>query len=155
LIFVLLGTHEQPFERALDLAIPLGQHDPLLIQHGHTPSRPSANGVEWARFMDYTNVVEQMSAASAVVCHAGVGTIITALRLHKTPVVIPRLREANEHIDDHQLQITREFAARGYIVACLDGDLPTAIDAARSTVREPLVGGSRLRRAVVAAAAAA
>ncbi len=63
-----------------------------------------------------------MREASAVVCHAGVGTILSALGTGKQPIVLPRLRQYGEHVDDHQLQITRAFANRAIVIACFDGD---------------------------------
>lgn len=43
--------------------------------------------------------------ADVVVTHAGVGTILNLLEWGVHPVVVPRRRIRNEHVDDHQLQI--------------------------------------------------
>jgi UDP-N-acetylglucosamine transferase subunit ALG13 len=153
LIFLTLGTHEQAFERALDLMVPLAETEEVVIQHGHTPPRPDSPGVEWIQFMSYDEIVEHMERASGIVCHAGVGTIITALRLARTPVVLPRLRHLDEHVDDHQLQITSELGRHGHVVACLDDDLPAALTEARSRRRVDLPGGRPLREAVRQASA--
>jgi UDP-N-acetylglucosamine transferase subunit ALG13 len=67
-----------------------------------------------------------MRRADAIVCHAGVGTIMTALSVGKHPVVLPRLAMYGEHVDDHQLQITRAFGERGVVVPCLMPDEITA-----------------------------
>ena len=153
MIFVTLGTHEQPFERALDLVTPLAKRHDVIVQHGHTPRRPSGPSVLWLGFAEYDEVVNLMDAACGVVCHAGTGTIMTALWLGKTPVVVPRLHRYGEHVDDHQLQIARAFADRGLVVVCEDGDaLEPALRAARRpAARRPQQNG--LRRAVALAAA--
>lgn len=91
--------------------------------------------------------------ASAVVCHAGVGTIMTTLHEGVMPVVVPRLRRYNEHVDDHQLQIAREFAAQRLVVLHREGrPLASAIDEAGGSPLPGLSNGVRLRKAVARAA---
>jgi UDP-N-acetylglucosamine transferase subunit ALG13 len=153
LILLTLGTHEQPFERAVDMVAPLGAADTVVVQHGHTPPRPGTPGVEWLRFVERERMRELVREASAVVCHAGVGCIITSISLGKTPVVIPRLARHGEHVDDHQLQITTEMEAAGMAVACLAaGDLTAALATARSS-RPMLPGLGDLKLAVAEATA--
>jgi UDP-N-acetylglucosamine transferase subunit ALG13 len=131
LIFVTLGTHEQPFERLLDLVCMLPTDESMIVQHGHTPARTNARG-EWIRFASQDACADYARRSSVVVCHAGVGSIITALEARKLPVAVPRLRSLGEHVDDHQLEIASAFHERGLVVACLRGDsLSSAIDAAR------------------------
>lgn len=125
MIFVALGTHEQPFERALWAVAPLAGSHELVIQHGHTPPRADLSA-RWLDFGSYDEILGLMRQASAVVCHAGVGTILSALETGKQPVVLPRLRQHREHVDDHQLQITKAFADRGIVIACFEGDDITA-----------------------------
>jgi UDP-N-acetylglucosamine transferase subunit ALG13 len=161
LIFVALGTHEQPFERALDIVGPLADEHELVIQHGHTPPRAGLRA-EWIDFRAYDEIVELMRGSDAVVCHAGVGTIMTALSIGKHPVVLPRLAAHGEHVDDHQLQITTTFADRGVVVACLTpseiadaleraGALPppsaTRVGDLFEAVREATAGDGEPRRA--------
>jgi UDP-N-acetylglucosamine--N-acetylmuramyl-(pentapeptide) pyrophosphoryl-undecaprenol N-acetylglucosamine transferase len=140
LIVATLGTHEQRFDRMLELVLPLAADEQLVVQHGHTPARPGWDGVRWIDFAPRDEVVEYMRAASAVICHAGVGSIMTALLARKLPVVVPRLRSLDEHVDDHQLQIARELHSRRLAIACMRGDsIALALAAARgaSPRREP------------------
>jgi exopolysaccharide biosynthesis glucuronosyltransferase PssE len=151
-IFVTLGTHEQPFERALDGLAELHLQDELVIQHGHTPRRDEPPAT-WIDFGSYDELLGLLRNARAVVCHAGVGTILSSLGVGKCPVVIPRLKRFGEHVDDHQLQITRAFAARGIVIPCLDPQRDLAACIARagtSTARRPAPAGD-LRDAVAAA----
>jgi UDP-N-acetylglucosamine transferase subunit ALG13 len=122
LILLVLGTEELPFERALDRALPLAALEDMVIQHGATPPREDAAGIDWIRFTTYDRIVELCREASAVVCHAGVGTIMTALGAGKIPLVIPRLAHLGEAVDDHQLQISGELGRRGLVVPLADGD---------------------------------
>jgi UDP-N-acetylglucosamine transferase subunit ALG13 len=154
-ILLTLGTHEQPFDRALDLVAPLGARERVLVQHGHTAPRPGTPGVEWVEFTERERMRELVAEASTVVCHAGTGCIVTAISLGRTPVVIPRLARHGEHVDDHQLQITTEMQAAGMVVACLEGDdLEAAIAEARGR-RAALPGRGDLKLAVAEATAPA
>ena len=153
MIFVALGTHEQPFERALGTIRPLAASHELVIQHGHTPPRADLKA-RWLDFGSYDEILGLMREASAVACHAGVGTILSALGTGKQPIVLPRLKRYGEHVDDHQLQITKAFADRGIVIACFDGDDITAcIRQARTTVAGGPARKGDLKSAVAAAAA--
>jgi UDP-N-acetylglucosamine transferase subunit ALG13 len=154
-IFVALGTHEQPFERALDAVAALsGSHDQV-IQHGHTPPRAGLRA-RWIEFGPYDEILTLMHEATAVVCHAGVGTILSALGAGKCPVVLPRLARFGEHVDDHQLQITEAFAARGIVVACTGADdIEACIERAQAAATAGVAPKGDLVQAVALAAAGA
>jgi UDP-N-acetylglucosamine--N-acetylmuramyl-(pentapeptide) pyrophosphoryl-undecaprenol N-acetylglucosamine transferase len=163
LILLSLGTHQQPFSRALDLVEPLaigGEY--LVIQHGSTPPRLAMPNTTWVEFMPFDDVVETMDKADSVVCHAGVGTIMTALQAGHTPVVIPRQASRDEHVDDHQLDIATRFAERR-LIRCLTSETDLAQLLAprgenpdqrigmgstglRSAVSEAVAAGPRRRR---------
>jgi UDP-N-acetylglucosamine transferase subunit ALG13 len=116
LILLSLGTHHQAFPRALDLVEPLAIIGiELLVQHGSTPARDTMPNSIWTEFMSYSEMVNAMSAADAVICHAGVGTIMTALKSGHTPIVIPREAKHDEHVDDHQQDIAARLAERGLV----------------------------------------
>lgn len=119
LILLSLGTHQQPFARALDLVEPLARGgENLIIQHGSTAPKPEMPNTIWVEFMAFDALVDTLAKVDSLVCHAGVGTIMTALKTGHRPVVIPRLAKYGEHIDDHQLDIATRFAERG-LVRCL------------------------------------
>ena len=44
------------------------------------------------------------------------------LNKNKKLIVVPRLKKYKEHVNDHQLQITDNFAKEGYIIALEDGE---------------------------------
>lgn len=128
----------------------LSTTDHLVVQHGHTPPRPELEHVSWLDFAPYEVIVDLCRQAAGVICHAGVGTIMTVLANGTTPVVISRLARYGEHVDDHQLQIAREFQARGMVVAAEEGNIRDALHraaAARVTRKPP----GALARAVAGA----
>jgi UDP-N-acetylglucosamine--N-acetylmuramyl-(pentapeptide) pyrophosphoryl-undecaprenol N-acetylglucosamine transferase len=154
LILISLGTHQQAFPRALDLIEPLaGRYGDLVIQHGSTSPRPNWPDTTWIEIMAFDDLTRAMSEAKSVVCHGGVGTVMTALQKGHTPVVIPRLACHREHVDDHQMEIAEHFAERG-LVRCVttETDLapllsPRSAEGSRRLGR----GSEALRRAVLAA----
>jgi UDP-N-acetylglucosamine transferase subunit ALG13 len=149
-ILLTLGTHPQPFERAVDWALDLD--DELVVQHGSTPARPDAADAKWHEFLDHDILGGLMACADLVICHAGVGTVMSALRLGRTPVVMPRLMEHGEHIDNHQLQITRALASRNYIIPCTERhELEAAMEVAHTNAMRRQEGGELLPHVVRAA----
>ncbi len=57
-----------------------------------------------------------MQEADVVIAHAGVGSALDALDLGLCPVLLPRLLEHREHVDDHQVLIARALEDRGLAV---------------------------------------
>lgn len=134
---VVVGTERYPFSRALaGVAQALPGSVEVLYQTGHTP--PPDSSAAYQQWLPLDELLRSLEQADVVVTHAGVGTVLTALRLGKHPVVIPRLSELGEHVDDHQVQLARMLEAKGLAtVAGRDSDLrPLLTDAAqRSIVR--------------------
>jgi UDP-N-acetylglucosamine transferase subunit ALG13 len=154
LILLSLGTHQQPFPRALDLIQPIAEGgDEVIIQHGSTPPRMAMANVSWREYMDFDELVATMRKADNVVCHAGVGTIMTALQNGHSPIVIPRLARHGEHVDDHQLDITGRFAERGLVRCVKDGEGLAAFLAQRAEDQSHAIGAGseELRRRVLEA----
>jgi UDP-N-acetylglucosamine transferase subunit ALG13 len=138
-IFVTVGTHHQPFERLLGAlgALPA---DELVVQYG--PGEPPAAQHAEA-FMPFDAMLECFREADTVITHAGVGSIICASREGHAPLVVPRRHELGEHVDDHQVELTRALAERGSVVPVWDVDmLAETVSAApprqpKSTAAEP------------------
>lgn len=152
MILLSLGTHQQPFPRALDLIAPLAsQGVPIIVQHGSTAPRSGMQNVTWIEFMPFDDVVDTMIKADNVICHAGVGSIMTALQVGHTPVVVPRLADHGEHVDDHQLDIATRFAERG-LVRCVTTatDLAPLLTPRNIHDDRPIGKGSVALRAAVA-----
>lgn len=125
MIFVTVGTHQQAFQRLLDGLENLPD-DPLVVQYGYGRPPPAAG--EAAAFFGYSEILERMEVARVVVTHAGVGSILTALRVGHTPVVVPRLHRFGEHVDDHQVQLVRRLEEEGRVLAVWDvSELASAV----------------------------
>lgn len=117
MIFVTVGTHHQPFERLLGALDRLD--DELVVQYG--PGKPPA-ALQAEPFMPFDAMLDRFREADTVITHAGVGSIICASREGHVPLVVPRRHELGEHVDDHQVELTRALAERGSVVAVWDVD---------------------------------
>jgi UDP-N-acetylglucosamine transferase subunit ALG13 len=113
MIFVSVGTHEAPFDRLLRAVYDLGLDEELVVQHG--PSLLRSEGAVEAEFLSFDEVVNYIRAARAVVMHAGVGSVMLSLANGKRPIVMARLREFGEHVDDHQVELARRLDANGLV----------------------------------------
>jgi UDP-N-acetylglucosamine transferase subunit ALG13 len=146
-IFATVGSHPSfRFERLLRALESIGDEE-LTVQYG--PGEPPVNAARASRWMSFADVIKQMELASHVVSHAGVGTILCAVRAGHVPVVLPRLRSFGETVDDHQLELGQALARTDHVVLLEDAaDLAAAV--ARAPSRQPgaAPGGERLIAAV-------
>jgi UDP-N-acetylglucosamine transferase subunit ALG13 len=116
-IFVTVGSTEIGFPRLIEALAAL-PGDQLSVQHGPVP--PPAHAAEAIAYLSFERVVERMEAADVVVSHAGVGSILCAMRAGHTPVVVPRSRRLFETVDDHQMEFARALADEGKVITVFD-----------------------------------
>jgi UDP-N-acetylglucosamine transferase subunit ALG13 len=153
LILCVFGTHSQPFDRALDAVLQAAPEERIVVQHGATPPRPGIERAQWHRLLGYHELRDLMRHADVLVCHAGAGTLMTAIAAGRVPIAIPRLRSQGEHVDDHQVQITAQLGATGHVIPCLDrADLGDLIANARTARALPRTPSGDLHRAAISAA---
>ena len=128
MILVVVGTHWQPFPRAIQLGFELlDSGEELFVQHGHTP--PAHVSAHWMRWCTRAELDSLMCAARVVVVHGGSGCIFQALQNGKRPVVVPRLVRYGEHVDDHQTQLPKRLAREFRVVVWNDGDSAASVKA--------------------------
>lgn len=125
MIFVTVGTHEDPFDRlvqAAELLAAGGAHVRLQKGPSSVPT-PSCDGAAW---FTPDQMAEAFAAAEVVVCHGGPSTIVEAGCYGHLAVVVPRQARYGEHVDDHQLRFARRIAGRVHLVEDIEA-LPDAI----------------------------
>lgn len=128
MIYVSLGTQDKKFPRLLqevDKLIDKGIiKDEVVAQIGQT--KYESKNMKLYDYLSKEDVLKYMNESRFIICHGGVGTILDALKLNKKVIAVARLKLYKEHVNDHQLQIIREYTKLGYI---LDGtyDLEKAI----------------------------
>jgi UDP-N-acetylglucosamine transferase subunit ALG13 len=139
-IFVTVGT-QLPFDRlvgAVDGWAGAGEGREVFAQVGPSVLRPEHLAYE--RFIPPAECRERMLAAKAIVAHAGMGTILTALELGKPIVVMPRRAALREHRNDHQLATANRFVQLGLVSVAFDEtELPAKLDELdRLAARRPI-----------------
>lgn len=120
MILVTVGADE-PFDRLIEAvdawAGERGRSD-VFAQVGESSYRP--RHIESVPFLTPSEFQSRVSAAEAIVAHAGMGTIIAALQLGKPLVVMPRRGHLRETRNDHQLATARRFEEKGTLAVALD-----------------------------------
>lgn len=108
-IVVSLGMHRgfgfrRLLERLVEI-VPDGKK--VLWQVGETDA--SGLGIDSCRELPTSELTRAMARSDVVITHAGIGSAITALEVGKRPVFVPRRKQFNEHVDDHQVSIATEL----------------------------------------------
>jgi UDP-N-acetylglucosamine transferase subunit ALG13 len=126
MIFVTVGTSSTPFDRLVRAAEALGTSEDVVVQHG--PSRERPSGVRCVETVAVDEMEALMAAARVVVTHSGVGSVLGALAVGHSPVVVPRIAAYGEAVDDHQLELARRLDELGLVIAVEDvADLPRTV----------------------------
>lgn len=112
MIFVTLGSQKFQFNRLLieiDRLIEEGKiTEKVFAQTGYSDYKPK--NYKFNKFLNRDEFNDIMSKCDKVITHGGTGAIIGAIKKRKKVIAIPRLSEFGEHVDDHQLQITKQFS---------------------------------------------
>jgi UDP-N-acetylglucosamine transferase subunit ALG13 len=129
-IFVTVGT-QLGFDRlirAVDVwAAAAGGGREVFAQIG--PGDYVPRHMKYSPFISPQECLDRMAHADAIVAHAGMGTILSALELAKPVLVMPRQAALGEHRNDHQLATARRLAALGHVsVAADERELALALD---------------------------
>ena len=126
MIFVILGTQDKKFTRLLDAIQKkidegkISKKEKIIVQAGCT--RYKSKNMQIIDYMPLREFEDYVDKADIIICHAGVGTILTALKKGKKIIAAARLKKYGEHVNDHQLQILDNFTDEGYILALEDFD---------------------------------
>ena len=119
MIYVTLGTQDKEFPRLLEAVekLDLGDEE-IIAQVGSTQFKSKKMKVY--KYVSQERHHEYMKKARCIITHAGVGTILEGLKLHKKMIVAARLKKFGEHVNDHQLQLLETFAEDRYILPLYD-----------------------------------
>ncbi|MDF7639825.1 glycosyltransferase [Lactobacillus sp. ESL0791] len=131
MIFVTVGTHEQPFNRLIKKIDQLkGQNkitDEVFIQIGYSTYLPK--NCQYQKFVSPAKMQLLIKQASVIITHGGPSSFIEVIRQGKTPIVVPRQKKFNEHVNDHQLTFCTDLQKRGFPIKAVTNieDLDEAI----------------------------
>lgn len=122
MIFITLGSQKFQFNRLLKEIDRLVENDTIkdeiFAQIGYSDYKPK--NYNYKSFLDRNEFSEIMDKCDKVITHGGTGAIIGAIKNDKKVIAVPRLRKFGEHVDDHQLQIIKEFVDMGIIEGCFN-----------------------------------
>lgn len=114
MIYVTVGTHEQPFNRLIRCVDELKGNgiieEEVIIQSGF--SDYEIQHCKHKDLFDQNDVLANYEAARLIIMHGGPSSIIQALQAGKVPIVVPRQKKFDEHINDHQLEFCRAVSKR-------------------------------------------
>lgn len=112
MIFVTVGTHEQPFDRLIRWVDELKRigviQEEVVLQTGYSQYEPMH--CQWSRFFPYETMLDYTAKARIVITHGGPASFILPLQMGKPPVVVPRRQDFGEHVNDHQLEFVQALA---------------------------------------------
>ena len=122
MIFVLVGTHTQPFDRLLkkiDNLIEDGKIvESVVAQIGISEYIPK--NYKFKSFFPEKERSALIGLASIVITHAGAGNIIDSIKVGKRIIVVPRLKDFGEHVDNHQLELAKALEKSRKAIAVYD-----------------------------------
>ena len=114
MIFVTVGTHEQQFNRLISCVDELKRdgviQEDVFIQTGFSTYEPKY--CRWSKLIPYDEMVKNVEEARIVITHGGPASFIMPLQIGKVPIVVPRQFQFGEHVNDHQVEFSREVAVR-------------------------------------------
>ena len=114
MIFVTVGTHEQPFDRLVECIDQLKKEgsiqEEVIMQTGYCTYEPVC--CKWQKLFSYQEMVRLIEEARIVITHGGPSSFIMPLQIGKTPIVVPRQHQFNEHVNDHQVSFAKTIADR-------------------------------------------
>jgi len=121
MIFLTVGT-QFPFDRlvrGIDNAMDKGLiSEKLFGQIGQSSYKP--RNFEAVAHLERETFDKYVRQASAIIGHAGIGTIMLALNNQKPLLVMPRLKKFSEVVNNHQFDIAKKFAQLGYLLVAYD-----------------------------------
>jgi len=114
MIYATVGTMFLDFPRLIHKmdAITEATGERVVVQIGLGKTIPAH--CEHFDFKPREDVLALQREARVIVCHAGIGSVLDALEVRRPLVVVPRLKQFNEHTNDHQLDIAAAVERRGW-----------------------------------------
>lgn len=120
-VFVALGSQKFQFNRLLKAIdnICCDKYR-FYAQIGYSTYIPK--NYEYINFLDHDTFIHKITESDIVLCHAGTGIIINALKYGKKVLAVSRLEKYGEHVDNHQTEIIRAFNKKKYLLGVEEVD---------------------------------
>ena len=122
MILVTVGSQKFQFNRLLEKIDELIDKkiitDKVFAQIGVSDYKPK--NYEYVDFTTQDEFNKLLDESTIVITHAGTGVIVNAVKKEKKIIAIPRLAKYNEHVDDHQIQLIKQFEELKFIEPCYE-----------------------------------
>ncbi len=109
MIFVTVGTHEQPFNRLLRevdrLAGEKKIKEQVFMQTGF--SNYCVKNCKTQKFLSNDEMDNYFKKARIIITHGGPASFITPIQHGKIPIVVPRQKVYKEHVNNHQVDFVK------------------------------------------------
>lgn len=114
MIFVTVGTHEQPFNRLIKKIDQLVEEkiidEEVIIQEGYSTYIPK--NCKNYKLIGYEEMQKNIENARIIITHGGPASFMAPLAIKKIPIVVPRQKKFNEHVNDHQVEFVKQVEKR-------------------------------------------
>ena len=118
MIVVLLGTQNNSFYRLLEEIeenIKDGTiKEEVIVQAGYTKFQ--SHNMKIIDLISKEQLSKFQDEADLIITHGGVGSIISSVEKGKKVIAVPRMHEYGEHVNNHQIEIVKDFHNKGYII---------------------------------------
>ena len=124
MIFCTIGT-QAPFDRFVKIIDEVAAHlDEEIIAQVYK-SEYVAQNIRTVEFLPPDEFNKLFSKARLIVAHAGMGTIISAMRQHKPIIIFPRIAAwmpaaSPSYSNEHQLATAQKMKELGYVFVATD-----------------------------------
>lgn len=120
-IFITLGSQKFQFNRLLKAVDELCEKgivdaENVFAQIGYSDYLPEK--YSYKKFLNRDEFSKEMGEADIVITHGGTGAIIGVVKKEKKVIAVPRRAKYGEHVDDHQLQLIKQFDDLNLICTC-------------------------------------
>lgn len=120
MIFVTVGT-QLSFDRLVAAVDKWSLNNPTVKVFAQVgPTNYAPQHIEFADFVAPDIADGLFKQASLIVSHAGMGSILTALKYRKPILIMPRLANLGEHRNDHQLATAKWLGSTPGITVAKD-----------------------------------
>ena len=119
MIFATIGT-QAPFDRFVKMLDEVceGMNEEVVCQTiGCTYDGKNIRSIGFVAPDEFNKI---FSEARLIIAHAGMGTILSALKQQKPLIVVPRLASLGEHRNDHQMATAMRMHELGYVNVAYD-----------------------------------
>ena len=119
----------------------------VIMQTGYSTYEPKY--CKWDKLIPYDEMVKNVENARIVITHGGPASFIMPLQIGKTPIVVPRQKKFDEHVNDHQVEFARNVAERmGTIIPVEDinklGEIITNYDQIVANMGQGMISNNKL-----------